>query len=221
MKISFLILAGCLYISTATAQKDTVVKNSYKQQLRLQPLALFDPFESSVRLGADVMLKPRLAVGADVSVYFAADGYTKPLAGFAIAPLVRWYMNNRHSAFFEAGAMYKHTERKEEAWLGMDCVNGVPAYEKFDTYKRVKDVVDLSFRIGMREPLFGSPNWSFEMFIGLGARYKMFSLKYREANTCLQPDGIDAIGFFGNNVNPDNYAFFSVPMGIRLTRKLR
>ena len=73
----------------------------------------------------------------------------------------------------------------------------------------------------MREPLFGSANWSFEMFIGLGARYKMFSLKYREANTCLQPDGIDAIGFFRNNVNPDNYAFFSVPMGIRLTRKLK
>ena len=221
MKKLFVTVTGCLLLFVAFAQKDTVVKNSYKQQLRLQPLALFDPFESSVRLGADVMLKPRLAVGADVSVYFAADGYTKPLAGFAIAPFARWYMNNRHSAFFEAGAMYKHTERKEEAWLGMDCVNGVPAYEKFDTYKRVKDVVDLSFRIGMRESLFGSPNWNFEMFIGLGARYKMFSIKHREANSCLQPDGIDAIGFFGNNVNSDNYAFFSVPMGIRFTRKLK
>ena len=221
MKKLFVTVTGCFLLFVAVAQKDTVVKNSYKQQLRLQPLALFDPFESSVRLGMDVMLKPRFAVGADVSVYFAADGYTKPLAGFAIAPFVRWYMNNRHSAFFEAGAMYKHTERKEEAWLGMDCVNGVPAYEKFDTYKRVKDVVDLSFRIGMRESLFGSPNWSYEMFIGLGARYKMFSIKHREANSCLPPEGIDAIGFFGNNANPENYAFFSVPMGIRFTRKLK
>lgn len=224
MKIPCLIVFCCLLFFATSAQKstsDTIIRNGYKQQLRFQPLSLFDLFESNARFGMDFMVRPRLAVGADLSVYFAADAYTKPLAGIAIAPMVRWYMNNRHNAYFEVGAMYKHTERTEEGWLDMDCVNGVPTYEKFDTYKRVKDVVDGSFRIGMREPLFGSPNWTFEMFIGLGVRYKMFSIKYKEPNTCLQLEGIDAIGFFGNNVNPENYAFFSVPMGFRLTRKLK
>lgn len=170
----------------------------------------------------DALLQPRLAAGADASVYFAADGYTKPLSGFAIAPFVRWYTNTRRNVFIETGMMYKFTQRKEEGWLGMDCVNDVPAYEKYDVYKRRKQVIDLSVRFGMREPLFKSSKWSFEMFIGLGVRHKMFSIKYAEANTCVLEDGSDMIGFWGSNTNPpDNYTFVSVPMGLRFTRKLR
>lgn len=219
MKNTIVAMLCCILFFTAAAQS---ARGDYKTQLRLQPLSLFDPLESNLRFGMDELLKPKLAVGADASVYFAADAYSKPLSGFAIAPFIRWYTSTRRNTFIETGMMYKFTQRKEEGWLGMDCVNDVPTYEKYDSYKRRKQVFDLSFRFGMRESLFKSPKWSFEMFVGLGIRYKMFSIKYAEANTCIIEDGTDVIGFWGNTTNPpDNYAFISVPMGVRFTRKLR
>lgn len=221
MKYAFFAALGCVLFFSVAAQKKVPVNKTYSQQLRLQPLALVDPFESSVRFGMDIMLKPKLSVGADASIYFAADGYTKPLGGFAIAPAVRWYQNDRLGSYFETVLLYKHTERKETEWLGMDCVNGVPAYEKYDTYKRRKDVLDLSVRFGLRESLFGSPNWCIELFVGVGVRYKMYSIKYSEPNTCLLANDEIMINFFSNNPNPTNHAFFSVPAGLRLTRKLK
>lgn len=194
----------------------------YDQQLRFQPLALLDPFESSIKFGIDKMVKPRMAVGADAAIYISSHGFSKWAPGFSVSPLVRWYTDEKLKGFVETVLTYKHTERKETGWLGMDCVDGVPAYEKYDTYKRRKDVIDFSFRLGYRDRLFKSDKWCIEMFAGLGLRYKMLSIKYPEANSCLDIDddaGLDAIGYLGSTI-PVNYFFISVPAGLRFTRKL-
>nr|WP_294907002.1 hypothetical protein [uncultured Lacibacter sp.] len=221
MKKILCVLLGSMLLLSVYAQNKSAYSMKYDKQLRFQPFALLDPFESSIKFGMDKMVRPRMAVGADAAVYLTAEGFSKWAPGFAVSPLVRWYTDEKLKGFFETVLTYKHTERKETGWLGMDCVDGVSAYEKYDTYKRRKDVLDLSFRLGYRDRLFKSDKWCIEMFAGLGLRYKMLSIKYAEPNVCLdiEESGIDAIGYLGSTI-PVNYFFVSVPAGIRFTRRL-
>lgn len=221
MKKTLCAILGCMLLICTHAQNKNSYSLKYDKQFRFQPFAVFDPFESGIKFGMDKMVKPRMAVGADVAVYLGTEGYTKWAPGFAVSPLVRWYTDEKLKGFVETVLTYKYTERTETGWLGMDCVDGVPSYEKFDSYKRRKNVVDLSGRLGYRDRLFKSEKWCFEMFAGLGLRYKMLSVKYPEPNVCLDigDSGIDVIGYMGSTI-PVNYFFVSVPAGIRFTRKL-
>ena len=144
---------------------------------------------------------------------------SKPLSGFYVRPTLRWYSNDRLKLFTELVLMYKHTVRKENDWLGMDCVDDVPAYEKFTTYKQVRDVFDLSFRGGIRENLFQSKNWYFEFYLGIGLRQKFHSIKYNEANTCAPRVG-NFFDIFHQNPST-TITTASLPAGMRLVWVLK
>ncbi len=217
MKFLFFVVISCMVFQFTTAQETIKKSNDYKLAVRFNPLSLFDPVETNLSVGIDMKLRKKLSLGGDVAVYIARNVYaqSRPMSGFYVRPTLRWYSNNRLYMFTELVLMYKHTARKENDWLGMDCVNGVAAYEKFTQYKEVRDVFDLSFRAGMRENLFQSENWFFEFYMGIGLRQKLHSLKYNEKNTCATT----AAGEFFNilNQNPSgNFTTLSIPAGMRL-----
>ncbi len=219
MKVLFFVISSCIIVQFAAAQ-NKLQTNDYKQQLRINPLGLLNPLETNLSVGYDVRVKKRLSLGADVAVYLARDAFSRPLNGFFVRPALRLYSKNKLKTYAELSLMYKHTVQKENGWLGMDCVNGVPSYEKFDEYKNVKDVFDISFRFGLRERLFHSANWFFECYMGLGIRQKIRSIKYAEKNTCLTADNFETFSLFGQ-VTPGSYTSFSLPIGIRFTRTIK
>jgi len=219
MKVLFFVISSCIIVQCATAQ-NKLQTNDYKQQLRINPLGILNPFETNLSVGYDVRVRKILSVGGDVGVYLARDAFSRPLSGFFVRPALRMYSKNKLKAYTELVLMYKHTVQKEEGWLGMDCVNGVPSYEKFDQYKYVRDVFDISFRFGFRERLFHSPNWFYEGYMGLGIRQKILSIKYAQKNTCLNNNDFETFSFF-EQVTPGSYTSFSVPIGIRFTRTIK
>ena len=222
MKCFFVVLISCMLLLFANAQETVKNKNDYKVALRVSPLALLDPIETNLSVGIDFKIRKRLSIGGDAAVYIAREVYaqSKPMSGFYVRPTLRWYSNERLKLFTELVLMYKHTVRKENGWLGLDCVNDVPAYEKFTEYKQVRDVFDLSIRGGIRENLFQSKNWFFEFFMGIGVRRKYHSIKYYEQNTCA-PRAMG--GFFDIfNQNPSsNITTPTLPTGIRLVWVLK
>lgn len=219
MKVLFFLISSCIIFQSAAAQ-NKLQTNDYKQQLRINPLGVLNPFETNLSVGYDVRVKKILSVGGDVGVYLARDAFSRPLNGFFIRPALRLYSNSKPNMYSEIVVMYKHTVRKENGWLGMDCVNGVPSYEKFDQYKNVKDVFDISFRFGFRERWFHSKNWFFECYMGLGVRQKILTIKYEEKKSCITADNFNSIGQFGQSV-PGSYTVLSVPLGIRFTRTIK
>lgn len=221
MKCLFTLFFSCILLLFVSAQEQEKNKNDYRLAVRLSPLALLDPFETNLSIGIDYKVRKRLSVGGDIAVYIIREAFAenKPLSGFYVRPTLRWYSNDRLKLFTELVLMYKHTVRKENDWLGMDCVDDVPAYEKFTSYKQVRDVFDLSFRGGIRENLFQLKNWYFEFYLGIGLRQKFHSIKYNEPNTCAQR--VD--GFFDIiNQNPSTtITTASLPCGIRLVWVLK
>lgn len=219
MKLLTLVFCSCIVLHAANAQKK-LQPGDYKLQLRMNPLGVVDPFETNLSAGVDARIKKRLSVGGDMAVYLVRDGFSRSLNGFNVKPFLRLYAKGKWNTYSEIVLMYKHTVAKEEGWLGMDCVNGVPAYEKYDTYKNIKDVVDLSVRVGIRDHLFHSPDWFYEFYIGLGIRQKILSIGYAEPNTCVIAGNTSSSGNLFSLAVPGRYTVLSVPSGMRLTKTI-
>lgn len=205
----------CVY--TAGAQDQKKKAGNYQFAVRISPLGLVDPVETNFSAGVEKKLRPAFSVGGDAAIYIARDvlAERRPMSGFHLRPTVRWYSGKKMKGFTELVLMYKHTVRKENDWLGMDCVNGVPAYQKFTSYKNIRDVVDVSFRAGLQEQLFDSDKWMFEFYIGLGVRQKFHRIKYSEPNTCA----VNEFNVFFPLFDPaatGSYTTVTIPLGIRL-----
>ncbi|RXK61968.1 hypothetical protein ESA94_02845 [Lacibacter luteus] len=221
MKKILLLLAAFIVHAELKAQKKSF-SPLYQTQLHISPLGLLDVIEHNVSAGFDTKVANRLYAGADVSAYFWSSTYSKPLNGFAVRPMLRLYNKRLQTDYVELVLMYKRTALKEQGWLGMDCVNNVPSYEKFDTYKRIKEVYDISFRYGTRQPFFSSGKWFYECYFGIGIRHKQYTVKYNEANSCMLDNGEVTLNFFGNSTgNTGRSTFFSLPCGFRLVRTIK
>ncbi|MBY0479408.1 MAG: hypothetical protein K2Q24_17305 [Chitinophagaceae bacterium] len=222
MKLFFLACCISICVQEATAQDHEKKKSDYKLALRISPLGLVDPVETNFSAGVERKLSPKFSVGGDAAVYIARDVLTdrQPMSGFHLRPTVRWYSGKRLKGFTELVLMYKHTVRKQNDWLGMDCVNEVPAYEKFTTFKQIRDVFDLSFRAGVQEQLFNSEKWKFEFYMGLGLRQKFHRIKYSEKNTCAANEFADFFPVFDQS-STGSFTSISIPFGIRLVYQIK
>jgi hypothetical protein len=182
-----------------SAQRINTLSNDYKIHLRMSPLTLLDPVETSFSAGADVKVASRISVGGDAAWYFArnmANNEWKPLNGFSLRPTVRFYTSQRLNFFAEAVFMYKYTSRPDEGWLGMDCVNGIPSYEKFGKYRFVKNIYDFSVRWGLRTPISSNRKFFLEYYMGIGTGMKVQNIRYQDANSCSVNDFNNGFDFF-------------------------
>lgn len=206
-----------------SAQHTIPLANDYKVQVRLSPLSLLDPVETSFSAGVDVKVGSRISAGGDAAWFFArslADNKWEPLNGFYLRPGFRYYTSARLNFFAEAVFMYKYTSRPDRGWLGIDCVNGVPSYEKFDEFRFVKNIYDFSVRWGLRTPISGNRKLFLEYYMGAGAGVKVHRIKYRESNSCTVNDFNN--GFDFTNLNETGrFPRISVPIGFRITWKLQ
>ena len=189
----------------------------------MSPLTLLDPVETSFSAGVDVKVASRISVGGDAAWYFArnmANNVREPLNGFYLRPALRYYTSNRLNFFAEAVFMYKYTSRPDEGWLGMDCVNGIPSYEKFDRYRFVKNIYDFSVRWGFRTPLSSNRKLFLEYYIGVGGGVKIHNIRYNEANSCVVNDFNNGFDFTNSN-QTGRFPRVSLPIGFRLAYTLK
>lgn len=222
MKFLFLLSVSFFAFDTQAQYKPKHTDYNYLVNIRTSPFALLDPIENNLSIGADVKISKRFSTGADIAWFFARNFLNTPkqLTGFYIRPGIRYYTSNKLDFFAEAVFMYKYTSRNEEGWIGMDCVNEIPSYEKFDSYRFVKNVYDVSIRGGIRHPLSTSGKLFFEYYFGIGVGTKIHTIKYNEINSCISPFQQIDRGFTNINLT-GSFARVSVPMGFRLTYRVQ
>lgn len=222
MRFLFFLLFFSFTICTQAQYKPKPKDYNYILTVRLSPLALIDPLENNLSAGVDIKISKRFSMGGDIAWFFARNSFNraKQLNGFYVRPAIRFYTSDRLNFFVETVLMYKYTSRNEQGWIGMDCVNEIPSYEKFDNYRFVKNVYDLSIRGGIRQPVSSSGKLFLEFYFGIGAGTKNHFIKYEEINSCISPFQINSIGIINNNLT-GSFARVSVPMSVRLAYKIK
>lgn len=207
-----LLLAAATLSLSAQKNKPLVV---YKKAISLSPLALAD-IDHTVLLTGEYRLKPNLALLADAGYIFASDyrSNIKKTTGFNIRPSVRMYHGKRNKGYLQAQAFYKMVDYTITDWIGKDCVDGVPAYEKLEDFTYRKNVMGFNIIAGGLLPLSPSHKWLIDLYGGLGIRVK----NHKVVN---EPDGCYELnngGFFNFEMNGTT---ISVPLGLRITHVLQ
>ena len=209
--VTLLLAAATLSLSAQNSKPPVV----YKQAISFSPLALAD-IDHTVMLTGEYRIKPNLALLADVGYVFASDyrSMIKKTAGFNIRPAVRIYHGRRNKGYLQAQAFYKMVDYTINDWIGKDCVDGVPAYQKLEDFTYRKNVLGFNIIAGGLLPLSPSQKWLIDLYGGLGFRSK----KHKVVN---EPDGcydLNTGGFFNFDIDGTSV---SVPLGVRITHVLK
>ncbi len=208
-----LLLAAATLSASAQNKKPPVV---YKQAVSFSPLALAD-MDHTLLLTGEYRLKPNLALLTDVGYIFASDYISsiKSTWGLNIRPALRVYHGKRNKGYLQVQGFYKMVNYTLYDWLGKDCVNGVPSYEKLQDFTYRKNVYGFHFTAGGVLPLSPSNRWLIDLYGGLGVRYKTHKL-VNEEEGCYNL-GPEALFDF----HRDDVTTLSIPMGVRITHVLR
>ena len=209
----FLISFFIVFNSGAQNSRPPVI---YKKAISLSPLALAD-LDHTLLLTGEYRFNNKLALVTDVGYIFASDYISniKQTWGFNLRPSLRMYYGKRNKGYLQAQAFYKMATYTLNDWVGKDCVNGVPAYEKQMDFDYRKKVAGFNIIAGGLFPLSKSHQWLIDLYGGLGFRHKTHQM-INEPNSCYNINN----GFFSELYN-DDITTISVPMGVRLTYVLR
>lgn len=207
-----LLLAAATLSLTAQTNRGPVV---YKQAISLSPLALAD-IDHTVMLTGEYRPNPKVGLLVDAGYIFASEyrSNIKRTAGFNIRPAVRMYHGRRNRGYLQAQAFYKMADYTLNDWIGKDCVDGVPAYQKLEDFTYRKNVMGFNIIAGGVLPLSPSHKWLVDLYGGLGFRSK----KHKVVN---EPDGcydLNTGGFFNFEVDGTS---ISLPMGVRITHVIK
>jgi len=207
-----LLLAAATLTLTAQTKRPPVV---YQQAISISPFALAD-IDHMLLLTGEYRLKPNLALLADVGYIFASDYRSQidKTSGFNIRPALRFYHGQRNKGYLQAQAFYKRVNYTITDWVGKNCVNGVPAYEKLESFTYRKNVMGFHVVAGGVFPLSQSHKWLLDLYGGLGFRNKIHKL-VNEPDGCYE---LNTGGFLNFETNGNT---ISVPMGVRITHVLK
>lgn len=144
----------------------------YKWAVRLNPMALMDPFDLHLNVGAEHRFHPSWSVAAEVSTYLASGYYNsiKKTRGYMFRPSLRFYPQPSRKMYFDAELFYKKVNYSFTDWLGKAARDGVPAYEEFTDFTLQKSVMGGHFKFGRQSYLLSDKRWRAELFAGLGVR---------------------------------------------------
>ena len=207
-KLILLLLVAATFTATAQEQRRPVI---YKKAISLSPLALAD-IDHTLLLTGEYRLKPNLALVTDVGYIFASYYLSniKSTWGINFRPSIRYYYGRRNKGYLQAQGFYKMVNYTVNDWLGKDCVNGVPTYEKQQDFIYRKSVTGFHLTAGAVLPLSPTHKWLIDLYAGLGVRHKNHKL-VNEPNACYNING----GLF--DLNRQNNTTLSLPAGVKLT----
>jgi hypothetical protein len=229
MKYCLLVLLCAMYTqSFAQTKTNERLTKDFDLNLRFSPLALARLKHHTFLVGVEKKLKSNFSIGADAGYIFRTNyvinttnsSTSHQAKGFVVRPALRYYVSDRNRFYWEGALTYQFIDEKYEEFLGVNCVNGVPAYFKLTNFSMLRTTADASARFGGCFNLFKSKKLFLEMFAGVGARYRGYKIKSAESNTCYTIPAL--IGERVVTSSPTTNAFSVIaPGGIRLGYVLR
>jgi hypothetical protein len=188
-----------------------------KWMLRFNALGLVDVFDGNISGGIAYTLSQRWLLSADLAYIFYSTYLPKTrfTSGYIFKPAVRYYLSDKKKFYIESTVWYKRSAYKIRDWLDKDCVNGVPTYQEFKTFRFRKQVVGLNIQGGIQKSLMRNNVLRMEIYTGIGIRYKWQGV-INDPEACYQPENI----FFTTLYGPHHFSA-SLPHGLRLVYMIR
>lgn len=201
-----------LTVSMLKAQPKVPLPVPEKWALRANPMGLADVLDGNLSVGMERYLNSRWSLTTDLSfIFYSAYLPTNRRAlGYIIKPALRFYTSSERSLFMEISFFYKRCGYKVKDWLGKDCVNDVPAYEKYETFIFSKRVTGINVQAGWRRDLTRNKLWRMELYIGLGIRRKWQDVR-GDPMDCYQTNSV-----FNTEINQTTFIGGSLPHGLRV-----
>jgi hypothetical protein len=180
---------------------------------------LIDLMEMNLSGGIEYRRNKRWSVASDAGWIFYSNYFEniKSTGGIILRPSVRAYFQNPWRTFAELEFHYKNVTYKIEDWLGRGCVNGIPSYEEYTTFKYRKQVTGINVKFGYQGRLSRNNKLWFEYYIGIGARKKSEAI-VKEEDSCYDrnaPFSTTDSNIWGDDIYP------ALPLGFRLLYKLK
>jgi hypothetical protein len=184
--------------------------------LRFNFLGLVDPSDMYAGFGAERMVKPSVAVSADLGYIYFSNQYpnAKSATGFIVRPAIRYYTGQR-TLFFEGELQFKMVTNRIEDWLGKNAVNGVPGYEEFTTFRYRRNVSGFHIKCGRVLPITADRKLWWEVYAGIGLR--RYSYKVLDNPRSVY----EYETWFGGRQRDEVNFAIAVPFGVRLLWKAR
>lgn len=184
---------------------------------------LINPLDNSITLGAAYMVLQRWSVAADLGYIFNStnddwkrNAHTNGILGKAA---LRWHYRKTKRSFVELMGYYKTYTYTTTGWLGMDCVGGVPAYQKITDYKTNKQIPGAVLKWGYTGQLSKKGKLWYEVSAGFTFKSATEALINQPANTCIV-NTISLTSTFGATDTPLE-ANPGVQFGIKLLYRIK
>lgn len=185
--------------------------------IRMNITGLIDPMETNISGGIEYRFNDSWSVSCDAGWIFHSTYFEniKSTSGIIFRPSARGYFQKSRRTFAELQFHYKNVTYKIEDWLGRGCINGIPAYEEFTTFRYRKKVAGLNLNFGYQGRISRNNKLWFDVYLGVGAR-KKWDKVVKEEGSCYENNGpftFTNSNFWGDDLYP------SLPMGFRLLYK--
>lgn len=199
MKIFCCFLLMLLGINTA-AQEDAqqyFKKPPYILAVNINPLTLINA-DQRMMAGVERHLKGRWAAVFDAGIVVHSNyiDNARQTNGFELRPALRYYYDHGFASYIQVQAQYRLVRYQMHDWLGKDCVNDVPAYERLQDFIYQKQQIGGAFVTGGIIKL--GQRLLFDISVGIGAQYRSYKVADEEA-CCYIP----LAGFWGNRQAED------------------
>jgi hypothetical protein len=216
-KIAALLLVMTCTIIGFSQKKDKLILPAKTTLLRFNATTIIDPIETNLSLGVEHKFTNIWSAGLDVGYVFQSSYFeaSNKASGIILRPAIRLYSGTFKRGYIEAELQYKRVVSKIIDWLGRSCVNGVPAYSEYTSFKAVKSTYGLNLKYGYQGKLSKKGKTWIEPYIGLGIRLKSNEI-LNEQNSCYRLNRL----FRGITNDQDNVPLFSMPLGLRVLYRL-
>lgn len=208
MKILFPLLFCSLWTNAQITHPPVV----YHSAIHLNPLALAQ-IDYTFLTGMEYRVRPKITIVGEAGYIFASDYISqkekKQAHGFIFRPSARFFVTDHKNFYLQPQFFYKSVTHQLYDWIGMMCVNGVPAFEELKQFKYRRQIFGFNATAGVLVPLSRSARSFIDFYLGLGTRSKSAKL-VKEPGSCYTRKGV-----FGNEKN-DTGTFPNLPAGIKL-----
>ncbi len=178
------LLLFCSFAVVAQGDPDVYLPR-HRLAVSFNPLALAN-FDQMVMPGMEWRFRRQWSVVTDLGLV-VKSGYLQEqntASGFALRPALRFYHGRSERVYIQMQLQYAAVRYKLYDWLGKDCIDGVPAYERLQHFRYRKQTFSAAFVAGKQLEL--GPKWFIDISAGLGAQQRVQGLTGEE-NCCFIP----------------------------------
>ncbi|MEO6648819.1 MAG: DUF3575 domain-containing protein [Chitinophagaceae bacterium] len=217
MKPTWIFIIFIFCTTKVAAQLNRASLYEDKLSLRLNPLGLVDVFDGNISGGIAYSLNQRWSITVDLSYIFYSTYLreNKGTSGYIFKPAIRYYVSESRKFYLESTVWYKCSSYKVLDWVDKDCVNGVPSYQEFKSFRFRKQVLGFNIQGGFQKALMKNKLLRMEIYAGIGVRLKWQEVK-NDPQACYQPNDVFESSFYNpTKVSP------GLPHGLRLVYVIR